>query len=237
MTSILETSIAGPIRSFLEAQGLTVRSEVPVIHPTEGSVSIDLVALYPSDAGDEWSVIEVKRTLNSELEAQAMRWRGLANRIYYAHAPQARVTKVTRERRERLDSYGFGHITIGNGVNIIKNGTHFDANTRLIESAFHAHDGSHDAVAGSAAVKRMTPERCQWDGVRKYITENWSVSGKDIRRDVEGQRRVTDKQLRKAIDLFNIPGVTYYEVNGITAYTLKDRYDHLMRTLKARVLY
>lgn len=208
-TTIRETDIASVVVAYLKGCGMQVRQDVPVTHPTEGLVSVDILAVN----GDSLTAIECKRRLNGELKAQCLRWVGMANSIIAAHESHKRVTDRYREIADELHTAGVSRLVIQNG-RIYGNqpsGVDHGADTRLLMEAFRSHDGSHDAQAGSAAAKRMTPERCQWEPLRKYLDPftpqafRWST----IRQHVPEMRRYTSARAVKAIDSGECVGVNY----------------------------
>lgn len=216
-THITEKDIAAAVVKHLEAQGLKVRQEVPVVLPDHGQVTADIVACLTDDSCEWFTVVEVKRRLDETLEAQVMRWLGYANRIIACYLLAGRWTAVLKHRATRLDLASVGRWAVNRSLKTMDTQQiqpfHSLADTRLISQAFHSHDGSHDPAAGSAAAKRMTPERCKWEPLRKFLHEFWpdvvAHSWAFIRREVPPMRTFTAAQVRKAIDKGECPGVGY----------------------------
>ena len=210
---VSEKDIAAVVRKHLESQGLKVRSEVPVVLPDIGRVTADLVACRADPEGDSFTVVECKRKLDATLEAQCRRWLNHANEIYAVYLPFSRATDRTLERLSRLHSHGIGRATFSDGaLTFIEISSHSCSDDSLVAKAFYSHDGSHDAVAGIAAAKRMTPERCRWEALRKLLNEapgGGAGSWRMIRRLLPEMRRFTPAQVRRAIDRGECVGIAY----------------------------
>lgn len=222
-TTIRETDIASVVVAYLKGCGMQVRTEVPVLHPTEGLVSIDVLA-WKEDT-NRLTVVECKRQMNAELESQCKRWLGRAHAIIAAHIPHKRYTTFYYERIERLYECSIAHMIVsGDRVGVVDGYSLNDgADTRLLMEAFRSHDGTHDAQAGSAAAKRMTPERCAWEPLRKYLAGTTGATWKYIRREVPEMRRYTSAAAVKAIDRGECVGVTYAPGSPVEFYPTKEK--------------
>lgn len=213
-TLISEKDIAAAVRKYLEGQGLVVRGEVPVTLPDHGQVFADLVGCKAGELGDTFVVVECKRRLDDELESQANRWRDHANQVVVAYQERGRISSANAHRATRMDAHGIGRIVVGAfGIHVVTDAI-FDGaiGTSTLSAAFHSHDGSLDPAAGSAAAKRMTPAKCEWESLRAFLgralpDQTWVWSG--IRNNVPELRRFTASAVRKAIDKGECVGVGY----------------------------
>lgn len=236
---VSERDIAAAVVKHLTAQGLAVRQEVYVTLPDHGQVCADIVACKTDEIGEWFTVVECKRRLYSDLTGQIARWRGLSHNRAVAFEMPKRPTLSTLTECEKVLRRGIQTITFVDGVlSFSKATTDLEADTRLLSAAFHAHDGSHDPAAGSAAAKRMTQARCVWEPLRKYLkdthdyaqtmlakhdepwtpTSSWSA----IRRNVPEMRKFTAAKCRKAIDGGTCVGVGY-RGESITEFYAKEK--------------
>ena len=228
MTRISESHVAeAVIKELLRIDPtLKIRRELPIIHPTEGLVSIDIVACKTEPDGNRFSVIECKRRLNTELVGQILRWVGLANRRYVAHLAPKRASRIFRERRNSLDFSGIGRFTLLNDFTISSSVAKYkaSADTRLLSAAFYAHDGSLDPAAGSSSARRMDQSRTQWEPLRVWLkrTPEEAHTWATIRRSIAEMRAFTCANAVKAIDKNELLGVEYESIGGVRYFMVKE---------------
>ncbi len=158
---ILEVDIALACVKHLQAQGLTVRTEVAVTLPDHGQVFADIVACKTDETGEWFTVVECKRRLDRDLIEQCLRWDGFAQFVVASYeTPKARQTSTIR-REQMLDHRGVVRWSVS-GEQIYKHSNVCvmrTADTRLLSAAFHSHEGTHDAEAGSSTAHRMNSDR------------------------------------------------------------------------------
>lgn len=223
-------------RGFAEIQSvseddLTTRSELVVTIPEAGQVPIDLVYRCADSTNEYFGGVEAKVSLNRDLVAQIRRLRGLVNERWVIYCEPRHRTAALENYESWLDREGVGRVIVcGETARLAHIGLfNPDADTRLIAAAFHSHDGSLDAKAGSAAAKRMTAEKCQWEPLRKYLVARFDPNKPDvgsiwtwIKVEVPEMKRFTCAQARKAVNRGDALGVDYFVKSGQTIFFAKE---------------
>lgn len=221
-TKVSEKEIAAAVRVYLESQGLTVRAEVPVTLPDHGQVFADLVGMKANETGEVWTICECKRRLDASLEDQVKRWMPFAQYVIAAHGAPKVATRQYDMRAKRIVWSGVGRLIVhpDGPMRAPESPAFHEADTRLLSAAFHSHSGEHDPAAGSAAAKRMTPERCRWERARKWLEQHPGVGFKwvNVRRDIPELRMVTSAQARRAIFRGEFVGVHHWVSNGMSYF-------------------
>lgn len=207
-SKVSEKALAQVALAFVESRGYVCRTEVVVTLPDEGQVSIDILGM---DADESLLACEVKLSLNRELEHQAMRLWNYSHQIAVMYPTATVITPQHKNRCGRLDFHGIGrwnpspHGCVRMTYPIYHEACHAD----LLRAAWHASDGSIDPPAGSSSAKRATPERTQWEPLRRYLTNKTNEPWAYIRRFVPEMRAFTSAAAVKAIDKGECIGVGY----------------------------
>ncbi len=162
--------------------------------------------LVPCDSGFFcdmcYGVLEGKAVLNRELEQQLVRWFGMVHYLWTVFTVPAIVKEPWRNRKARLLARGVGIVQIIGGVAKIAQGEHArfqEADTRVFEAAFLAHDGSQAPAAGVASAQRITGERAILCNIADMLTPGVRVNMKFIRA-IPLFRTITEHKLCKMID-------------------------------------
>lgn len=225
---IRETDIAAAVVKHLESQGLKVRQEVYVTLPDHGQIPADIIACKTDETGEWFTVVECKRRLDAELEAQAMRWAGWANEVYAAYLITKRYSAPYANRCSRLHQHGIGRLEATPSGQLLRTdaaapniGTH-----DLISAAFHSSTGAHDPQAGSAGVRRQTEARSKWEpATRALATSSMPLKWAEIQHECKTLRAVTSHQAVKAIKNGDWPNVETLDHYGPLLFRITEKTD------------
>lgn len=202
---------------------LTWREELFVTLPDEGQVCADLVACV-TNSGSEWfNVIECKARLTNDLIGQAERWIGHSNSVSVAYVQPKLVGDPFYARISECARLGIGRYGIfRRGCGLVSSPLIVLDDCRLLSAAFHATPES-GPPAGSAACKRNTASRNQWQAATALLQDGRSRAWKAIVAELSEYRSVSAHQARQALIKGEWLGVKDYVLGGVTMFEASEK--------------